>query len=396
MREGCFRNQGGGIICRQAEEVQTDTCLPAGDRHTETFLHKCWTEGPKWLPCLSVHHPCSVMQSCQLKMNSRARQVMPTAQKVVSGRSWGTQVREASGSLPRTKAWCCRQSLCCTILPLHAMAEPFLTPLGLWCLCSLHHRFAAIKAAICSPTSSSSSSSSKESKPARSPQPQQPPADASSSSPVLPPTHGPSAAPDDMGTPPAATHTTSQHCSTPCSPPTRSPGSRSDPPAGTEGPRSSSSDLATAVAAALSPRATAAQAEVLAGLFGGRSPSGRLHRSLNGAMGSSSSMDWGEGGVGGAVCVLKPPCARRVTWSAADEPCGAGPSAAGVVSGGGRLLGKACGASILEPPAHKVRHRHTHTATIIHLFRAFIQLRALLSVLAAASIAECSPIVVWS
>lgn len=185
-----------------------------------------------------------------------------------------------------------------------------------------------------------------------------------------------------------------QSVNTPCSPPHSFNGSRSEPrsgPGGTRSPldraRSTSSDLATAVAAALSPRANAMQAEALAGVFGGRSSSGRLHRSFNetvqqldkgglsfgghsvgghSAGGHStrryslkSVTEWcesvGEGNEG------KPLCARRVTWSASDEPLvgAAGPfstsgSGSGGRTSGGAVLKTADGTSIMEMPAAKV------------------------------------------
>jgi hypothetical protein len=249
-------------------------------------------------------------------------------------------------------------------------------------------RFAAIKAAICSPKHSSSRSRSSSAFQQQHPEPASSPAPAAAGpSDSEPPSTPPPAAVNNPG---HSVRTVSaskqQHSSALCSPPASGNGSRSGPgvsrPPSLDGARSpltsTSSDLATAVAAALSPRANAAQAEALAGLFGGKSPGGRLSRSMTGAVSGGgvsrhSMIEWQEGGALSLTSPGsgKPMCARRVTWCAADEPlsppgaCGLGgrgvsggsigSSAGGRSSGGGVVLRPAGGTSILEPPfGHKV------------------------------------------
>lgn len=222
-------------------------------------------------------------------------------------------------------------------------------------------RFAAIKEAICSPKQGSSSSSSDSAL-----QPQQ----QHSLVPACPADNT-----DDPSTPPpckahassTALQAEQQHRSSlTCGPPDSTPGSLSGP-GGPAGPRTSSSDLATAVAAVLSPRANAAQTEALVGLFGGRSPMGRRHRSLNGSGGWDglqlhSSTDWGTDavcGLGGRVGA-KCSSVRRMTWSAADEHVGAqaaavgGGSSSSVKLVGGGVSKALEGASVLDACGLKV------------------------------------------
>jgi hypothetical protein len=252
-------------------------------------------------------------------------------------------------------------------------------------------RFAAIKAALCSPKHGSNSSSNTAATSG-----QQHQADATSSS-----TPDPSDTTGDPSTPPPPaacgakptpgnSHSSRDHhhqqqqqrgsSGTPCSPPSHGPhgSSPSGPGAGARSPldgsRAHSSDLATAVAAALSPRANALQTEALAGLFGGRSLSagGRLHsRSSNGAavqqqqqqqqqqhldkgghsFGGHSSVggtstgcaslnsvteDGGEGGDGGTPTL---PCARRMTWTAAEDSPGKHSGAQTAAAAGGSTGG---------------------------------------------------------
>jgi hypothetical protein len=252
------------------------------------------------------------------------------------------------------------------------------------CLC----RFAAIKAAICSPKHSSRSSGAFQHQAAdpTSPTPGAPaPLDAADN-PCTPP-------------PPAAGRSSGhamdsdskqqqqQHTGILCSPPHSSDGSRCGPGGARyplDGARATSSDLATAVAAALSPRANAVQAEALAGVFGGRVSNRRLCKSLNGAVQQldragqnsfeghsigghsigrhslNSVTEWCKTETGE---VDKPICARRVTWCAADEPTAGAVTVAVIGSGsssrrasGGRLLKAADGTSALQlPGAAKVR-----------------------------------------
>jgi hypothetical protein len=228
------------------------------------------------------------------------------------------------------------------------------------CFHSCHLRFAAIKEAICSPKQGSSSSNILQ-------QQQEP----------LPPSCPIGSTEDPCTPPPSKTHASrtllqteqqqqqqQQRSSLACSPFHSTPVSLSGP-GGPGGPRTSSSDLATAVAAVLSPRANAAQTEALVGLFGGRSPIGRRHRSANGsvdgdALQQHSSTDWGTDARCGLAGRLggKSSSVRRMTWSAADEHVGAQAAAAGggsVRSVGGGMLKTSEGASVLDSCSLKVR-----------------------------------------